>query len=91
MKEAQLDARLLKFEITESVRLSDRQSAEEMLGAAPETGIQIWLEDFGTSYSSLSYLLDFPFDAIKIDKSFVRDRTEMVGTIVQLGVNLKKK
>jgi len=97
LKEAQLDAALLKFEITESVLLSDRQSAEEILGAARATGVEIWLDDFGTGYSSLSYLLDFPFDAIKIDKSFVRDvehddrRAEMVRTIIQLGLNLKKK
>lgn len=97
LKEAQLDTALLKFEITESVLLSDRRSAEKILGAARATGIEIWLDDFGTGYSSLSYLLDFPFDAIKIDKSFVRDvehddrRAEMVRTIIQLGVNLKKK
>lgn len=97
LKDTELPSSLLKIEITESVLLSDRQTAEEILGAARNMGIEICLDDFGTGYSSLSYLLEFPFDVIKIDKSFVQDlehdsrRAEVIKTIIRLAKNLGKK
>ena len=56
-------------------------------------GIKLLIDDFGTGYSSLSYLSNFPFDALKVDKSFVSEigregGTPMVQTIVDLAVNL---
>ena len=97
VRETQLDPRLLKLEITESVLLSGYQAVEEVLIGARALGIEISLDDFGTGYSSLSYLLRFPFDVVKIDRSFVhhldrdRRRAEMVRMVVQLAATLKKK
>ncbi len=96
LEQTELPPELLKLEITESVMLADPKSAESVLLEAQALGIKICLDDFGIGYSSLSYLLQFPFDTVKIDQSFVRDldrdhvRTEVVRTVVQLAANLKK-
>ncbi|WP_434682211.1 EAL domain-containing protein (plasmid) [Pseudomonas sp. R1-18] len=66
----------LELEITESVLLDNSEDNIRTLRALKELGVGISLDDFGTGYSSLGYLRSFPFDRIKIDKSFVRDMGE---------------
>ena len=63
----------LELEITESVLLRDEAKVHEVLDKIHGLGVQIALDDFGTAYASLSYLRSFPFDKIKIDRSFVRN------------------
>lgn len=60
----------LRFEITESVLMGDKDAALEQFNALQNAGYQLALDDFGTGYSSLSYLQTFPVDVIKIDRSF---------------------
>ncbi|MGV8855554.1 MAG: putative bifunctional diguanylate cyclase/phosphodiesterase [Devosia sp.] len=62
----------LALEITEMLLMQTPEEVVLKLGEIRDLGVTIAMEDFGTSYSSLSYLLKFPFDKIKIDRSFVR-------------------
>ncbi|PYC28816.1 putative bifunctional diguanylate cyclase/phosphodiesterase [Pseudomonas mosselii] len=71
-----LPATRLELEITESVLLGNSEDNVRTLRALKDLGVSISLDDFGTGYSSLGYLRSFPFDRIKIDKSFVHDMCE---------------
>jgi len=68
-----MDARRLVLEITESTLLEDNEANLAALHQLRGLGVRIALDDFGTGYSSLNYLRCFPFDEIKIDRSFIHD------------------
>ena len=68
-----LDAGRVELEITESVLVDDTAAAVATLTALRERGLRTALDDFGTGYSALGYLRRFPFDSLKIDRSFVND------------------
>ncbi len=88
------DARCLELELTESTLLGNVESAEVAMRRLKVLGCRLALDDFGTGYSSLAYLRRFPFDKLKIDKSFVRaierspDAAAIVHAIVSLGRGL---
>jgi diguanylate cyclase (GGDEF)-like protein len=85
----------LDLEITESVLLQDETNTLATLHQLRELGVRISMDDFGTGYSSLAYLRSFPFDKIKIDRSFVRDMPErndsraIVRAVTGLATSLK--
>jgi EAL domain-containing protein (putative c-di-GMP-specific phosphodiesterase class I) len=66
-----LDANRLELEVTESLLLENTDKVLTTLGRLRDVGVRIAMDDFGTAYSSLGSLRNFPFDKIKIDKSFV--------------------
>jgi len=61
-----------EFEITETAAMLDARRGAEVLEELRTLGARVTLDDFGTGYASLAYLRDLPFDAIKLDRSFVR-------------------
>jgi diguanylate cyclase (GGDEF)-like protein/PAS domain S-box-containing protein len=83
-----LDPVNLRLEVTESVLVEESASATATLEALSEIGVRLVLDDFGTGYSSLAYLNRFPFDALKIDRSFVeglgveQERTAIVEAVI---------
>lgn len=71
---------LLEFEITERVLMSDTDRTLSVLQLLRDMGIRLLLDDLGSGYSSLQYLLKFRFDVLKIDRSFVSSIGSDVGT-----------
>ena len=63
----------LELEVTETAIIADKQRALHILRQIKAMGVSIAIDDFGTGYSSLDTLRSFPFDKIKIDRSFMRD------------------
>jgi EAL domain-containing protein (putative c-di-GMP-specific phosphodiesterase class I) len=82
--------RQLGLEMTESSLIPNMRIALEVLGSLRRLGISLLMDDFGTGYSSLNHLHSFPFDVLKIDRSFVGRMTEgdqplqIVRTIIEL-------
>jgi len=70
-----LDARYLGLELTESVLVNHQKEGVVVLHALRAMGLHLSVDDFGTGYSSFSYLKHFPLDALKIDRTFVREIT----------------
>ena len=89
-----IDPSRFEIEITEGVLLHDTEENMTVLRHFHELGFKIALDDFGTGYSSLNYLRTFPFDKIKIDRSFIsdlekqKDCREIVSAVIGLANRL---
>ena len=73
LKDVNLDPRFLGLEFTESLLMSDTEANIEMMQSLKSIGVELSIDDFGTGYSSLNYLRRFPIDALKIDRTFIKD------------------
>src|SRR5581483_6078256 len=71
-----ISSRQLGLEMTESSLISDMDTALKVLTSLRRLGLSLMIDDFGTGYSSLNHLHSFPFDVLKIDRSFVSRITE---------------
>ncbi|AOM82395.1 putative bifunctional diguanylate cyclase/phosphodiesterase [Salisediminibacterium beveridgei] len=92
-----LPAERLDIEITENVLLYNKEACMNTLEQLKAIGVHISIDDFGTGFSSLSYLRTFPVDMLKIDQSFVRELKRnhndqaIVTSIIQLAHNMGMK
>ena len=97
LRQTGLDPHLLQIELTESVTVNGAARVGSAMGELAELGVSLAIDDFGTGYSCLSYLPKLPFDALKIDRSFVNElgvRNEvdaMVHSLVTLAHNFGMK
>ncbi len=73
LRETGLAPDCLELEITEGLLIEDPAAASAVLAELKALGVHVAIDDFGSGYSSLSYLKHFPLDSLKIDRSFVRD------------------
>jgi diguanylate cyclase len=94
LTETGFDPRRLELELTETFLMQDSKPTALVLDALKELGVQLALDDFGTGYSSLSYMRRFPIDALKVDRSFIRNLTtdaddaSVVTAIINMGKSL---
>ena len=94
LRESGLAPERLELEVTETALMKDRDEAMRTLLAIKKMGVRIAMDDFGTGYSSLSNLQSFPFDKIKIDRSFIQAMVEdnaarsIIRAIVGIGRSL---
>ncbi|RTL02356.1 MAG: EAL domain-containing protein, partial [Neisseriaceae bacterium] len=97
LKDSGLPGDRLELELTEGMLMEQPEAASAAMDALKQMGVRLSLDDFGTGYSSLSYLKRFPFDALKIDQSFVRDLgsnaddDSLVRTIILMAKNLNMR
>ncbi|MEO5372882.1 MAG: EAL domain-containing protein [Alphaproteobacteria bacterium] len=95
LEETGLPPECLELELTESMVMEDTDKAIDIMRALSKMGVQMSIDDFGTGFSSLSYLKKFPVERLKIDQSFVRninhdpDDAVIATTIIRLAHNLK--
>jgi diguanylate cyclase (GGDEF)-like protein/PAS domain S-box-containing protein len=94
LSESGLDPKWLELELTESLMLDDSETTIKIMRTLKRLGVSLSLDDFGTGWSSLSYLRRFPINRIKIDRSFLRDISSeptaeaVVRSIMNLGRDL---
>ena len=94
IRDAAIDPALLMLELTEQVMLKDVAAVGAAMARLKEMGVKLALDDFGTGFSSLSHLRQLPLDALKVDRSFVRDidtspgDRAIVGTVLGFATGL---
>jgi diguanylate cyclase (GGDEF)-like protein/PAS domain S-box-containing protein len=95
LNETGLDPRFLELEMTETVLMKQAEATTPILRHLREHGVRVTIDDFGTGFSSLSYLSRFPVDSLKIDQSFVRqiglggEETHIVSAVIGMARNLR--
>ena len=92
-----LDPSLLELELTESLLMENPELMVVRINRLKELGLRVALDDFGTGFSSLGYLMRFPIDTLKIDKTFISDlesdphAAKIIVSILDLAKRMKMK
>ena len=81
---------MLHVELTESVMAADEQLVRDRISRFHEEGFEVWMDDFGSGYSTLNSLKDYEFDVLKLDMKFLSSNTEKSWSIMQSIVALAK-
>jgi len=68
-----LDGSAIELELTETAAMADINYSRQIFGGLRDMGVRLAIDDFGSGYSSMSYLQNLPFDKLKIDRAFVTD------------------
>jgi diguanylate cyclase (GGDEF)-like protein len=95
LRESGLDPSRLELEVTESLFLDDSPATAHFIEELSSKGVKFALDDFGTGYSSLGYINTFPFDKIKVDRSFVsgpnvgKKSEAIIRAVVEMGSTLE--
>src|SRR5258708_12593586 len=90
IRETGIDPSCIVVELTESILMLDTEHASERLQEFKKLGVRLAIDDFGTGYSSLGYLRRFPFDVLKVDRTFVEeigpneDAPALAGAVVEI-------
>ncbi|WP_255548139.1 putative bifunctional diguanylate cyclase/phosphodiesterase [Erythrobacter ani] len=95
LREAGLDPHRLELEVTESLFIEDNHSTANFIQELSAIGVKFALDDFGTGYSSLGYINNYPFNKIKVDRSFVsgknvgRKSDAIIRAVAEMGSTLE--
>ncbi|MBW2185522.1 MAG: EAL domain-containing protein [Deltaproteobacteria bacterium] len=94
LQQTGMDANLLELEITESMLMDEHNKIIDVMHSLKKQGIHFSIDDFGTGFSSLSYLKRMPVDKLKIDRSFIKDvinndnDAAIATSVISLGLNM---
>ena len=94
VNEYQIDKDLLHIEITESALMDDQDKLKDAIDRLHKFGYKVWLDDFGSGYSSFNVLKDFSFDVLKLDMAFLSSfgsnpkAKTIIGSVVEMAKTL---
>ena len=89
--EYDVDPKYIRIEITESVLMQDPKFMKEVIEKFHNAGYEVWMDDFGSGFSSLNVMKEFDFDLIKIDMTFLRSFDDKSHIIIPAIINISKK
>ncbi len=90
VRETDIPRDYINIEITETIIASDQKKMMDVIEGFRNTGYQVWMDDFGSAYSSLNVLKDYEFDLLKLDMKFLMPFTEKAKNIVRAAIFMAK-
>ncbi len=91
IKKYNIDRKYICIEITESIAMEDPKLLTKAINQFRNAGYEVWMDDFGSGYSSLNALKDYPFDEIKIDMAFLKNFNDKSKAIISSTIAMAKK
>ncbi|MGN1381915.1 MAG: putative bifunctional diguanylate cyclase/phosphodiesterase [Eubacterium sp.] len=91
MREYRIPSRLINIEVTESMLSGRKETLFQEMQRLQDAGHRVIMDDFGSGYSSLNILKDYPFDVMKLDMEFLSDFSERARRILRCTVNMAKE